>query len=228
MGFEEIWNDYTSSEKDMFQKSVRRLLKQTFIVRDRDDDSKKAYYFVSKRSEPFSTYLGFIGYDIAVDRENGVVMLKNCRDLGENGKLQINHVALRKMESLVLCCLWTLYADRVRRGSLSKNIEISITDLRFELEKYGIRDQIEKGGFASILALFSRYQLLQVIGKLGEEDCRICLYPSMQFVLDSQEFKQFVENVNHRMQEKWAREENDEDYALETEPESDKEEESDE
>ena len=50
MGFEEIWNEYTSSEKDMFQKSVRRLLKQTFIVRDRDEDSKKAYYFVSKRT----------------------------------------------------------------------------------------------------------------------------------------------------------------------------------
>lgn len=41
MGFEEIWNEYTSSEKDMFQKSVRRFLKQTFIVRDRDEDSKK-------------------------------------------------------------------------------------------------------------------------------------------------------------------------------------------
>ena len=79
MGFEEIWNEYTSSEKDMFQKSVRRLLKQTFIVRDRDEDSKKAYYFVSKRSEPFSAYLGYIGYDIVIDRENGVIMLKNCR-----------------------------------------------------------------------------------------------------------------------------------------------------
>ena len=41
MGFEELWNEYTSSEKDMFQESVRRLLKQTFIVRDRDEDSKK-------------------------------------------------------------------------------------------------------------------------------------------------------------------------------------------
>ena len=96
MGFEEIWNEYTSSEKDMFQKSVRRLLKQTFIVRDRDEDSKKAYYFVSKRSEPFSAYLGYIGYDIVIDRENGVIMLQNCRDLGENGKLQINHVTLKK------------------------------------------------------------------------------------------------------------------------------------
>ena len=175
MGFEEIWNEYTSSEKDMFQKSVRRLLKQTFIVRDRDEDSKKAYYFVSKRSEQFSAYLGYIGYDIVIDRENGVIMLQNCRDLGENGKLQINHVTLKKMESVVLCCLWTLYADRVRSGNLSKNIEISVT-------------------------------LLQVIGKLGEEDCRICLYPSMQFVLEPQEFGKFVENVNRRMQEKWSRE----------------------
>ena len=187
MGFEEIWNEYTSSEKDMFQKSVRRLLKQTFIVRDRDEDSKKAYYFVSKRSEPFSAYLGYIGYDIVIDRENGVIMLK-------------------KMESVVLCCLWTLYADRVRSGNLSKNIEISVTDLRYEMEKYGIRDQIDKSSFASILTLFTKYQLLQVIGKLGEEDCRICLYPSMQFVLEPQEFGKFVENVNRRMQEKWSRE----------------------
>lgn len=206
MGFEEIWNEYTSSEKDLFQKSVRRLLKQTFIVRDRDEDSKKAYYFVSKRSEPFSAYLGYIGYDIVIDRENGVIMLQNCRDLGENGKLQINHVTLKKMESVVLCCLWTLYADRVRSGSLSKNIEISVTDLRYEMEKYGIRDQIDKSSFASILTLFTKYQLLQVIGKVGEEDCRICLYPSMQFVLEPQEFGKFVENVNRRMKEKWSRE----------------------
>ena len=69
------------------------------------------------------------------------------------------------MESVVLCCLWTLYADRVRSGSLSKNIEISVTDLRYEMEKYGIRDQIDKSSFASILTLFTKYQLLQVIRK---------------------------------------------------------------
>ena len=206
MGFEEIWNEYTSSEKDMFQKSVRRLLKQTFIVRDRDEDSKKAYYFVSKRSEPFSAYLGYIGYDIVIDRENGVIMLQNCRDLNEMESAESTMLDTQKDGECGLCCLWTLYADRVRSGNLSKNIEISVTDLRYEMEKYGIRDQIDKSSFASILTLFTKYQLLQVIGKLGEEDCRICLYPSMQFVLEPQEFGKFVENVNRRMQEKWSRE----------------------
>ena len=35
MGFEEIWNEYTSSEKDMFQKSVRRLLTVTRTAKKR-------------------------------------------------------------------------------------------------------------------------------------------------------------------------------------------------
>ena len=79
MNIEEFWEGFTSSEKDLFQKSCRRLLKQTFIVRDRDEESKRAYYFISKNPEPFSVYLGYIGFDVLTDRENGVVMLRNCR-----------------------------------------------------------------------------------------------------------------------------------------------------
>ena len=49
MSIETIWEDFTSSEKHLFQKSCRRLLKQTFLVRDKDEDYKKMYYFVAKR-----------------------------------------------------------------------------------------------------------------------------------------------------------------------------------
>ena len=38
MSIETIWEDFTSSEKHLFQKSCRRLLKQTFLVRDKDED----------------------------------------------------------------------------------------------------------------------------------------------------------------------------------------------
>lgn len=202
MGIEEIWDNYTSSERDMFQRSCRRLLKQTFIVRDRDDISKRTYFFIAKNTEPFSIYLGYIGFDIVLDRENGVIMLRNCRDISENSKLQINHIKLKKAESIVLCCLWTMYIDRVRSGNLSKNITITITELQFELEKYNVKSFIDKSTMTSILALFSQYQLLQVFGKVGEEDCRICLYPSMQFALDSEEFKKFTEIAKERIK-KW-------------------------
>ena len=211
MSMEVFWEDYTSTERDLFQKSCRRLLKQTFIVRDKDEDNKKAYYFISKKPEPFSQYFGYIGFDIVVDRENGVIMLRNCADMGEHGKIQANRMLLKKAESIVLCCLWTMYADRVRSGSLSQNIQISITELRFELEKYGIKEQFDNKTFmGDILTLFTKFNLVDVHGKLGEPDCMIRLYPSLQFALDTEEFRKFAETTQNRMLERTGEETEDE------------------
>ena len=163
MNIEEYWGDYTSTEKELFQKSCRRLLKSTFIVRDKDEENKRAYYFISKKPEPFSVYFGYIGFDIVVDRDNGVIMLRNCADLGEAGKIQSNRIALKKIESIVLCCLWTLYADRVRSGSLSQSILISMVDLNFELEKYGVKELIDnKKLITDILGLFTKFNLVEI------------------------------------------------------------------
>lgn len=199
----EYWDNYTSSEKGMFQKACRRLLKYTFIVRDKDDENKKAYYFVSKNPDPFTEYFGYIGFDITVDRDNGVIMLQNCSNQMEDGKIQANRYALKKLESVILCCLWTLYLDKVSSGSLAKTISISITDLRFELEKYGLKDSIDnKTMIANALNTLSRFSLLDVVGKVGEPDCRIRLYPSLQFALNGEEFKQFVKDASTRMNSK--------------------------
>ena len=81
---EEHWDNYTSSEKEQFQRAARRLLKNTFIVRDKDDDNRKIYFFIAKRPDPFREYFKYIGFDIAVDRENGVVMLQNDRSVSWN------------------------------------------------------------------------------------------------------------------------------------------------
>lgn len=83
MTIDNMWDEFTSSEKDLFQRSCRKLLKQTFIVRDKDEENKKLYYFASKRPEIFTHYFSYIGFDIVLDRENGVVMLRNCADFGE-------------------------------------------------------------------------------------------------------------------------------------------------
>ena len=197
-----IWSDYTSAEKDLFQKSCRRLLKSTFIVRDKDEENKKAYYFISKKPEPFSIYFGYIGFDILIDRDNGVIMLKNCADMGENGKIQSNRRALKKIESVVLCCLWTLYADRMRSGSLSQSMFISVADLSYELEKYGVKELIDnKKLLSDILGLFSRFNLLDLKGKIGDPECLIRLLPSLQFALDEEEFARFAAITQNRMAE---------------------------
>lgn len=199
MSMDTLWNDFTSSEKDLFQRSCRKLLKQTFIVRDKDEENRKLYFFTAKRPEIFTQYFSFIGFDIVLDRENGVVMLRNCADFGENGKIQANRLALKKAESMVLCCLWTMYADRLKSGSLAQTIIVSMTDLRFALEKFGLKEPLDKTVMMNILNLFSKYSLIDVNGKIGDPDCMIRLYASLQFALDSEEFKKFAEATEKRM-----------------------------
>lgn len=200
MGFEADWEMYTSGEKELFQRVCRRLLKSTFIVKEKDDDSKKLYTFVAKNEETISYYFGHMGFDIKVDRDNGVAMLVNSGDSSDSGKIQANRLRLRKADTVVLCCLWTAYLDRIRRGNLSKGIIISLLDLKQELEKYGFREDFDgKTLMTDILKLFAKYNLVEVSGKLGEPDCSIKIYPSIQFALDSIEFQNFAEETSKKV-----------------------------
>ena len=200
MSIEQRWEDLSSADKDTFQRSCRKLLKQTFIVRDKDDENKKLYFFISRTQELITDYFSYIGFGIVIDRNNGVVMLRNSADFGEYGKIQANRIQLKKIDSIVLCCLWTIYADRLRKGCLSQTININISDLNFELEKYGIKnDMVDKTMISEALKLLSRYNLVSVKGKIGDLECIIRLYASLQFVMDEVEFIHFAENTEKRM-----------------------------
>ena len=200
MGFEADWEMYTSGEKELFQRVCRRLLKSTFIVKEKDDDSKKLYTFVAKNEETVSSYFGHMGFDIKVDRDNGVAMLVNSGDSSDSGKIQANRLRLRKADTVVLCCLWTAYLDRIRRGNLSKGIIISLLDLKQELEKYGFREDFDgKTLMTDILKLFTKYNLVEVSGKLGEPDCNIKIFPAIQFALDNIEFRNLAEETGKKV-----------------------------
>jgi len=61
-----------------------------------------------------------------------------------------------------------------------------------------------------ILTLFTKFNLVDVHGKLGEPDCMIRLYPSLQFALDTEEFRKFAETTQSRMMERTGEETEDE------------------
>lgn len=206
MSIEQYMEDYTASERETFQRACRRLLKQTFIVRDRNEESRKLYFFISKNPAPFSEYFQLIGFDIVLDRNNGVVMLSNYGGEADGTNVQSNRLQLKKDESIILCCLWIIYIDNLNEGNLTRPILISVTDLRFELEKFGVKEEMDKSVLKRALDLFSRYQLIELSGKVGDEECLIRLYPSLVFALNTEEFKRFVEVTVERMKGMSAKE----------------------
>lgn len=196
----EYWNsEFTSSDKQFFQKCARTLLKKTFIVRDKDEENRKMFYFVSKNSDFFSNYFSFMGFEVLVQKDSGVVMLSNIINENISASVAVNRFRFKKIESIILCCLWTLLSDRLHRGSLDKVIKITLSDLNMELEKYDFKKPFDKGPLDEILKLFRKFNLIGTSGEIGDEDFTIILYPSLQFSLNENEFVSFVKDAENRM-----------------------------
>ena len=197
---DEYWNsEFTSSEKQFFQKCARKLLEKTFIVRDKDEENRKMFYFISKNSDFFTRYFSFMGFEILVHKDSGVAMLSNIVNENISSSVAVNRFRFKKIESIVLCCLWTLLSDRLHRGSLDKVIKITLSDLNMELEKYDFKKPFDKGPLDEILKLFRKFNLIGTSGEIGDEDFTIILYPSLQFSLNENEFFSFVKDAENRM-----------------------------
>ena len=59
------------------------------MVRDKQDD-RKHYFFVVNHIDSFLNYFSFMGFEVKCDKDNGVVMLDNCSEIGDKDKLQSN------------------------------------------------------------------------------------------------------------------------------------------
>ena len=194
MNIIDAWDNFTYSEKLMFQNCCRKLLRRTFLVRDKKED-KKHYFFVANKIDIFLEYFSFMGFEIKCDKDNGVIMLDNCSSIEDKEKLQSNRHRFTKEETIVLCCLWLIYVSRIKEGTLSPVVIIGVSDLIYEIEKYDARDIVNKTALDSIFKIFRNYSLMDVDGNIGDIDCKLILYPSLQFALDTNEFERFVKEV---------------------------------
>lgn len=202
MGRLEKLDDFTSTETASFQKICRKLLKMTFIVREKNDEHRRDFNFIKNNHQTFSEYFKIIGYDVMCDSETGVAKLVNLASAGEDGSIQSNRKRLRLAESIVLAALWLKYEELIVSGSLTKAVIINKSELDFQLEKVGAKNKIDKRTMTDILKLFEAYNLIEVIGTVGEPDCRIRMFTSMQFSLSESQFKQLAESTAKRMTEK--------------------------
>lgn len=199
MGRLERLDDLTQSEVAQFQRICRKLLKMTFIVREKNEEHKKDFFFIKNNSEIFSEYFRIIGYDVIYDTNAGVARLVNLASAGEEGSIQSNRKKLKLWESVVLSALWLLYEDKMVSGSLTRSVIIQKSDLDFQLEKLGAKNRIDKGRMTAILDLLEDFNLIEIIGQVGEPDCQIKLFTSMQFCLSETEFRRLAETTAAKM-----------------------------
>lgn len=192
-------NTYSASEKAAFQKICRKLLKMTFIVREKNEEHRKDFYFINAHHQDFREYFQCIGYDVMCDQDTGVAQLVNIASSGDDNGLNSNRKNLTLEESIVLTALWLRYEDEMVNGGLTRSVSIDKVDLDYQLEQVGARNRITKTSMQKILELFESYNLIKIEGKLGEPDCKIRIYTSMQFGLSESDFRILAETTAAKM-----------------------------
>lgn len=193
MDFTERYSNLISLDKTRFQRICRKLLKTTFIVKEKNPSSRSDFFFITRNLTLFSDYLQIIGYDVAADESAGVAMLVN-NTADDSGGIGTNRVRLKLHESVVLCALWLIYENRMTSGSLGA-IVIQKNELDMEIERLGYSDKIDKNKMQSALEFFENFDLIEVNGKVTDHDCNMKLFSSLQFCLSGEDFKTFVTAV---------------------------------
>lgn len=172
----------------LFKRCIRKLLDSTFIVGEKEE---KLYSFISRESnrQDISDYLRMIGFDVLVDTNVRIAMLKSYEADEETvGLKRANVVTFSTEQYHILLVLWEIYLENL--GYNDENVVLK-GDLIDKLKAYEV--DADKKNLTAALNLFKKYSLIAYDSKDNSEDAIITLYPSLQFGWDLTQFKTVTE-----------------------------------
>lgn len=168
----------------LFKRCVRKLLDSTFIVGDKDE---KLYSFISRESnrQDISDYLRMIGFDVFVDTNVKIAMLKpHEADEEAVGLKRANVVSFTTEQYHLLLVLWEIYLENL--GYSEENVVVR-GDLIDKIKAYEV--DVDKSRLSISMKIFKKYDLIDYDTKDESEDAIITLYPSLQFGWDIAQFQ---------------------------------------
>ena len=160
----------------LFKRCIRKLLDSTFIVGDKDE---KLYAFISRESnrQDISDYLRMIGFDVLVDTNVRIAMLKLYEaDEEAVGLKRANVVSFTTEQYHLLLVLWEVYLENL--GYSDENV-VMRGDLIDKIKVYEV--DLDKTKLSAAMKIFKKYNLIDYDVKDESEDAIITLYPSLQF-----------------------------------------------
>jgi hypothetical protein len=168
----------------LFKRCVRKLLESTFIVEAKDE---KLYAFISRESnrQDVSDYLRMIGFDVLVDTNVRIAMLRTHEaDEDAVGLKRANIVTFTTEQYHLLLVLWEIYLESL--GYNEENV-VLLGDLIDKFKAYEV--DIDSRRLSVAMELFKKYNLINFDLKDKSEDAIVTLYPSLQFGWDVTQFQ---------------------------------------
>ena len=203
--FYERYSKLEEREKARMSKLVNKLLSVNFFCRAKETD-RDDYYFCVRYEPIFKAYFSLMDYDLKINKQNEVVALSNREGY--------NHLQLRLNESLILLILRKMYYKKMNELSLNDNISMRIGELHEEIMATNRFDKrIGKKELGQIIRLYKRYNLIDMIGDVGDDDSVLILYPSILYAISITQIEEVERKIDALAKGESVNEENHENEA---------------
>lgn len=181
--FLEKYKTFNDTKKNNFSKIVNRLLNESFLIREKDED-KDDYYKAIDAIDELNNYLSIMDYEVFYDKDINLIYIKSLDNK--------NRIHLTKFVTIILLLLRVEYFKASKKASLTDLVSITFDELKQAVKKTNIyKDEKSTNEYLEALKELKRLKIVNYkVGNDFSGETRIFIYPSILYVVS-------IENVEN-------------------------------
>jgi hypothetical protein len=158
--FDAWYRDLSAREQEMMRRGIRSLLSRTFLIKAKE---RELFGFFTRNDAQLESYFAPMGYTMFVDRDYGIIMLRDRQEEKESPAINKKNFTIR--ESVIYCALAYIFMESMS-GGLDRSILIRPDELTKTLEQFGIgagfRTEFNKTQIEDALKTLQRFSLVSI------------------------------------------------------------------
>lgn len=186
--FSEEYGKLKDSEREIFSKISLKLLDETFLVREKENE-RKDYTNARDLIPSLRPYFAIMDFALNHDIENGIIFIKT--------ELDSNRVRLNKLETVTTLILRSIAYDESRKASINSKLSTTINHIASEITKTEIYNSFDGKSieFRNVLKNLRKYKLIDFNGDISIGTTPIVIYKTISLVVDSNSLNQLNERI---------------------------------
>ena len=163
------------SEKATFSKIVNKLLGESFLVKEKQDD-RGAFFFVCENLALFVHYFSIIDYEVVYDKYNEVCYIKK-----QENKYREK---LSKFDTVIILILRKLYYLKRKEAASGGRAVVQLEEIIEQVKSTKIfRDDKKVNSYRDSLLKLRKYKVIDFSATNITEELVIRILPTIQVII---------------------------------------------
>lgn len=177
--FTENYSKLSDRQRQDFSRLALKFLDETYLVREKPED-KKDYLQAQNMISVLRAYFSFIDFSLYTDTDKGVIYIRSDVDS--------NRLKLKKLETITLFILRSIYYDESGKASLTADITATMEAIVSEIAKTEIYPNFTSPTLElkNALKTLKRYKVIDFDGDLSDGSTVVRIYKSIMLVVDTE------------------------------------------